>query len=102
MSTETATAERTAPVATQSRHVDPTRRQQAVAAWVLALPFMVLFLGFTAGPVLGSLGMSFTGIRSTDMRKPFAVGFVGLENYCRLLGDHLFHKVMVNTFAYLV
>jgi multiple sugar transport system permease protein len=98
----TATASRTTPVASASRHVDPTRRQQAVAAWVLALPFMVLFLVFTAGPVLASLGMSFTDIRSTDMRTPFAVGFVGLDNYTRLLGDPLFQKVMVNTFAYLV
>ena len=92
----------TTPVATKSRHVDPTRRQQAVAAWVLALPFMVLFLVFTAGPVLASLGMSFTDIRSTDMRSPFAVGFVGIDNYTKLLGDPLFQKVMVNTFAYLV
>jgi multiple sugar transport system permease protein len=82
--------------------VDPTRRQQAVAAWVLALPFLVLFLVFTAGPVLASLGMSFTDIRSTDMRTPFAVGFVGVENYARLLADPLFQRVMLNTFLYLV
>ena len=92
----------TPPVATKSRHVDPMRRQQAVAAWVLALPFLALFLVFTAGPVLASLGMSFTDIRSTDMRSPFAVGFTGLDNYTQLLGDPLFQKVMVNTFAYLV
>ncbi len=96
------TASRATPVVRKSRHVDPTRRQQAVAAWVLALPFMALFLVFTAGPVLASLGMSFTDIRSTDMRSPFAVGFVGFENYAQLLGDPLFQKVMVNTFAYLV
>lgn len=82
--------------------MDPTRRQQAVAAWVLALPFMALFLVFTAGPVLASLGMSFTDIRSTDMRSPFAVGFTGIDNYANLLADPLFQKVMVNTFAYLV
>jgi multiple sugar transport system permease protein len=81
---------------------DPTRRQQAVAAWVLALPFMALFLVFTAGPVLASLGMSFTDIRSSDMRTPFAVGFVGLGNYTHLLGDPLFQKVMVNTGLYLL
>src|SRR5919107_1796000 len=98
----TTTASRTSRVATKSRHVDPMRRQQAVAAWVLALPFTVLFLVFTAGPVLASLGMSFTDIRSTDMRTPFAVGFVGFDNYAKLLADPLFQKVMVNTFAYLV
>ena len=88
--------------ATPARSTDPTRRRQAVAAWVLALPFMALFLVFTAGPVLASLGMSFTDIRSTDMRSPFAVSFVGVDNYTRLLGDPLFRKVMVNTGLYLV
>ena len=78
------------------------RRQQAVAAWVLAVPFMALFVVFTAGPVLASLGMSFTDIRSTDMRSPFAVGSVGLDNYTKLLAEPLFQKVMVNTGLYVV
>lgn len=85
-----------------SSHVDPTRRQQAVAAWVLAVPFLALFLVFTAGPVLASLGMSFTDIRSTDMRTPFAVGFIGVDNYVDLLGSPLFRKVAVNTGLYVV
>ena len=92
----TQTAER--PV----RHVDPTRRQQAVAAWVLALPFVVLFLAFTLGPVLASLGMSFTDMKRTDMRNPFAVQFVGLANYTDLIADPLFRKVTLNTLLYLV
>ena len=87
---------------TPARHVDPMRRQQAVAAWVLALPFMALFLVFTAGPVLASLGMSFTDIRSTDVQNPFSVEFVGLSNYTELLGDPLFRKVTFNTFLYLI
>ena len=78
------------------------RRQQAVAAWVLALPFQVLFMVFTAGPVLASLGMSFTDIRRTDIRTPFAVTFVGVDNYVDLLGDPLFRKVMVNTGLYVL
>ena len=84
------------------RAVDPTRRQQAVAAWVLALPFVTLFLVFTAGPVLASLGMSFTDMRSVDARTPFAVEFVGLENYVALVQDPLFRKVTLNTFLYLL
>jgi multiple sugar transport system permease protein len=78
------------------------RRQQARAAWILAAPFLVLFLVFTAGPVLASLGMSFTDIKRTDIRTPFAVSFVGIENYTQLLGDPLFRKVMVNTGLYVV
>ncbi|QZY28340.1 carbohydrate ABC transporter permease [Nocardioides coralli] len=82
--------------------MNPVRRQQAVAAWVLALPFMALFLVFTAGPVLASLGMSFTDLRSTDIRTPFAVEFVGLDNYTQLLADPVFRKVTVNTLFYLL
>ncbi|RYU12058.1 sugar ABC transporter permease [Nocardioides iriomotensis] len=78
------------------------RKQQARAAWILAAPFLVLFLVFTAGPVLASLGMSFTDIKRTDIRTPFAVGFIGFDNYAQLLGDPLFRKVMVNTGLYVV
>lgn len=81
---------------------NPTRRSQAVAAWVLALPFCALFLVFTAGPVLASLGMSFTDMRSTDVRTPLGVEFVGLENYTALLADPTFRKVTLNTLVYLL
>ena len=93
---------RTAPARSGRRPASPVRRQQAIAAWVLALPFMVLFLAFTAGPVLASLGMSFTDITRADIRSPFAVTFVGLENFTYLLGDELFQKVMINTGLYAV
>ncbi len=87
----------------RSRKVmDPSRRSQAVAGWILASPFMVVFLVFTAGPVLASLGMSFTDLRSTDMRSPFAVQFVGLSHYADLVQDPLFRKVTANTLLYLV
>jgi len=87
---------------TPSRHVDPTRRQQAVAAWMLALPFVVLFAVFSLGPVLASLGMSFTDMRRTDIRDPFAVEVVGLDNYVSLVQDPLFRKVTLNTLLYLL
>jgi multiple sugar transport system permease protein len=87
---------------TPSRHVDPTRRQQAIAAWILALPFTLLFLAFTLGPVLASLGMSFTDMRRADIRSPFAVQFVGLENFAKLIEDPLFLKVTFNTLLYLL
>jgi len=84
------------------RHVDPTRRQQAVAAWVLALPFVLVFLAFTAGPLLTSLGMSFTDMKRTDIRNPFAVEIVGIDNYVKLIEDPLFRKVTLNTLLYLL
>ena len=85
-----------------SRHVDPTRRQQAIAAWVLALPFTLLFLAFTLGPVLASFGMSFTDMRRADIRSPFGVEFIGLDNFTKLIEDPLFRKVTLNTFFYLL
>ncbi len=87
---------------TPSRHVDPTRRAQAVAAWVLAMPFVLLFLAFTAGPVLASLGMSFTDFRRSDIRSPLAVEFAGLGNYADLVQDPVFRKVTLNTLLYLL
>jgi multiple sugar transport system permease protein len=80
-----------------------TRRldRQTFAAWVLVLPFVALFLAFTAGPVLGSLGMSFTDMRQRDLRTPFAVNGVGFDNYVKALSDETFRKAAFNT-AYFV
>jgi multiple sugar transport system permease protein len=78
------------------------RRQQAVAAWLLALPFVLLFVVFSLGPVLASLGMSFTDMKRLDIRNPFAVEFVGVDNYAKLVQDPLFRKVTLNTLLYLL
>ncbi|RKT79374.1 carbohydrate ABC transporter membrane protein 1 (CUT1 family) [Terracoccus luteus] len=71
------------------------------AAWVLALPFCVLFLFFTAWPVVQSLFMSFTDTRSRDLRTPFDVNVIGLDNYAKALSDPVFRKAALNT-AYFV
>ncbi|TDU91592.1 carbohydrate ABC transporter membrane protein 1 (CUT1 family) [Kribbella voronezhensis] len=75
--------------------------RQTAAAWILTLPFAVLFLAFTAGPVLGSLGMSFTDMKQRDLRTPFAVNGVGFDNYVKALSDETFRKAAFNT-AYFV
>lgn len=80
---------------------NPARRTEARTAWLLCSPFLVLFTVFTAGPVLSALGMSFTDIRSTDLRTPLSVGFIGIENYSQLLGDATFWQALTNT-AYFV
>ncbi|MBB2986624.1 carbohydrate ABC transporter permease [Terracoccus luteus] len=71
------------------------------AAWVLALPFCLLFLFFTAWPVVQSLFMSFTDTRSRDLRTPFDVNVIGLDNYAKALSDPVFRKAALNT-AYFV
>ncbi|MEU3647391.1 sugar ABC transporter permease [Lentzea sp. NPDC034063] len=80
----------------------PARRRGAErAAWLLILPFCLLFLIFTAWPVIQSLFMSLTDTRNRDLRTPFAVEFVGLGNYVQAFADPLFRTAAANT-AYFV
>jgi multiple sugar transport system permease protein len=62
----------------------------------------VLFLVFTAWPVLSSLFMSVTDIKSRDLQNPFAVNFVGFENFATVLTDPIFHKAAFNTLYFVV
>jgi multiple sugar transport system permease protein len=71
------------------------------AAWILAIPFTLLFLAFTVWPVAQSLFMSFTDTKQKDLRTPFAVNFIGIDNYARALSDPVFQKAAANT-AYFV
>ena len=76
-------------------------RSQGRAAWILAIPFCLLFLAFTAWPVIQSLFMSFTDTRSKDLRHPFSVNIIGLDNYTKALSDPTFLQAARNT-AYFV
>lgn len=78
-----------------------TGLREGRAAWLLATPFCLLFAAFTVWPVIQSLYMSFTDTRQRDLRSPFAVDFVGLDNYIRALTDAKFLKAAGNT-AYFV
>jgi multiple sugar transport system permease protein len=73
------------------------RRREAFAGYLFALPFLVLFVVFTVGPVIASLGMSFTDLRSADINNPLAVQPVGLKNYTKLLSDESFKQAVLNT-----
>ena len=57
---------------------------------------------FTAWPVLSSLLMSVTDIRSRDLRDPFAVNFVGTDNFSAVLADPLFWQAARNTGYFVV
>ncbi len=69
-------------------------------AWIFAAPFLILFLVMYAGPLLAGFGMSVTDLHSTDVRHPFAVNGVGLDNYQRLLHDDTMRKAAWNTFFF--
>jgi multiple sugar transport system permease protein len=91
-------AERIAP---SRRRSTASRLREGRAAWILALPFLLLFVTFTVWPVFQSLFMSFTDTRAKDLRTPFAVDIVGFENYTRALSDSTFLQSARNT-AYFV
>ncbi|MEW2162334.1 sugar ABC transporter permease [Streptomyces sp. NPDC007084] len=78
------------------------RRRQAPAAWLLAAPFLMLFLAFMLLPLAWSLVMSMTDTKSADLRTPFAVGFVGLDNFVRLFEDPVFLKALGNTAVFVL
>jgi multiple sugar transport system permease protein len=78
------------------------RRTRTMAAWLFCSPFLFFFFAFGLWPVLSSLLMSFTDIRSRDLRSPFGVSFVGLENYLTLFADGTFIRAVLNTLYFVV
>jgi len=71
-----------------------------LTAWLFSLPFVVLFLVFMAGPIVASLGMSFTDMTTRDLETPFQVNLVGFDNYVRLFQDPRFLRSLLNTFVF--
>ncbi|WP_419586936.1 carbohydrate ABC transporter permease [Streptomyces sp. Qhu-G9] len=78
------------------------RGRQARAAWVLAAPFLALFLAFMLLPVVWSLLMSLTDTQSADLRTPLNVSFTGFDNYVRLFQDEQFVHALRNTAVFVV
>lgn len=77
-------------------------RHQALIGWSFALPFVLLFTVFMAGPIIVSFLTSFTDMRVTDIRSPTDVNFVGLENYVDVMNDPAFRKAAMNTAIYVL
>jgi multiple sugar transport system permease protein len=93
------------PAVRFARRSAPARRlrlRRTLTAWSFAAPFTALFLVFALLPVLASLLMSLTDMRSTDLQHPLAVNFVGLHNYARLFGDAQFLRAAGNTIVFVV
>ncbi|MEV6302022.1 sugar ABC transporter permease [Actinoplanes sp. NPDC051861] len=81
----------------------PARRgSRALTGWSFAAPFVLIFGVFLLLPVAASLVMSFTDMRATDMRTPWAVEFAGLGNYTRLFGDDLLRRAALNTTVFVL
>jgi len=81
-----------------------TRRRPAHTgiAWLFLAPFAVIFVVFSAIPIISSLAISVTDMRSADLQTPFGVNFAGLENYAALLSDGNFVRAILNTLLFVV
>ena len=70
------------PPPQRGRSPSRRRRREAITAYLFLAPWLVGLLAITAGPILGSLFLSFTDYSLLDDPK-----WVGLENYRRMLTD---------------
>src|SRR3954464_13046639 len=72
------------------------KRQEGLVGYIFILPWIIGFLIFTAGPLLFSLGASFTNYNITSQ-----MDFIGIRNYEKLLvDDQLFWTSLYNTLYY--
>ncbi|MCT1479180.1 carbohydrate ABC transporter permease [Microbacterium sp. p3-SID336] len=78
------------------------QRSQARAAWLFLTPFLIVTAVFTAIPVVAAMGMSLTDLTSREIRTPFAVDFVGLDNFIAVLGDAGFQRSAANTALFVI
>ncbi|MCX6018476.1 MAG: sugar ABC transporter permease [Chloroflexi bacterium] len=82
----------TAPARTRPGHL---ARREALIGYVFISPWLIGFLVFLAGPILASLGLSFTQYKPGQI--PI---WVGLANYVRMFGDELFYLSLSVTTKY--
>ena len=75
--------------------------QRNLVGRMVALPFVLIFTIFLAGPIVAALVLSFTDFGLRDLRNPLGTDFIGLDNYVQLFGDATFWQSLLNT-AYFV
>lgn len=85
------------PRTPEHRSAASRRRRKSLVAWLFALPFVLIFGFFMLMPLLSSFVLSFTDFTSKDVRNPFGVGFVGLDQFAELFGNQQFLHSMLNT-----
>ncbi len=73
--------------------------QKAFWVTLFLLPSLAGLLIFMVGPILASLGLSFS---SWDPLLPNKFNFIGLENFINIFTDEQFWAALTHTFLYLV
>ena len=74
----------------------------AIAGSFFLAPFAIVFLIYTVIPTIASLGFSLTDLQGTDLRNPFGVDFIGVDNYVSLFGNKIFVRSILNTLVFVV
>src|SRR5919204_3870058 len=67
-------------------------RTQAIEGYLCILPWLIGFVCFTLGPMVGALALSFADYDIITPPK-----FTGLANLSRVLNDPLFYRSLGNT-----
>jgi ABC-type sugar transport system permease subunit len=73
--------------------------RRALWGYVFISPWIIGFLIFTLGPMLATLGFTFTNI---NLEQAEPLQFVGLRNYQKLLGDQTAIDSLTVTFKYML
>ena len=75
------------------RPISSSARREERIFYLFIMPWLIGLLVFNAGPILGTLGLSFTDWRISldDLQ------FIGLENYATLAADPIFWTSVGNT-----
>ena len=77
----------------------PLARREARQGFLFISPWIIGFLVFTLGPMLATLVFTFLNL-TLSQEQP--LGFVGLDNYARLLADARVWSSLANTFKFAV
>lgn len=85
-----------------SRKRRPRGVRKGVVAWIFLAPFALIFLTYTAIPALAAIAFSLTDLQGRDLRNPFNVDFVALDNYLQLFADSRFIRDIGNTLLFVV
>ncbi len=70
-------------------------RRDALIGYIFVSPWLIGLVVFLAGPILASLGLSFTRYKPGLLPE-----WVGLANYARMFGDDLFYQSLRVTTVY--
>ena len=77
-------------------------RAEATTAWLFLLPFLLIFVVFTAIPAALAVGASLTDMSAKDIRNPLNVNFTGLDGFAAILGNPGFQSAFLNTAMFVV